>query len=68
MPKKTRSFSIEEKSGEKFPDLETALHAALPSISANLVDTMRRLLAEGWLINDNGRIIPNPERINEDEL
>lgn len=62
MPRKTPNITIEEMPGSKFPDLESAQRAALPSLAEAMAETIRRLLAEGWLINDNGRIIPNPER------
>jgi hypothetical protein len=63
MPKKAQILTIEKVPGEKYPDLATAQRAALPSIADDLAESMRRLLADGWLINDNGKIIPNPERI-----
>jgi hypothetical protein len=62
MPRKTPIITIEEIPGNKYPDLESAQRAALPSLAADMAETIRRLLAEGWLIKDNGRIIPNPER------
>ncbi len=61
--KKSPTLQVEEISGNKFPSLEAAQRAALPSIAADLAETMHRLLADGWLINENGRIIPNPERM-----
>lgn len=57
------SYQVETYSGKDYPDLATAQAKALPTIAADLAESMRRLLAEGWLVNDNGRIIPNPERI-----
>jgi hypothetical protein len=65
VPRKTPIITIEEKPGQKYPDLESAQLAALPSLAGELAETIRRLLAEGWLINDNERIIPNPERIHK---
>lgn len=59
---KPNVLQVEEISGNKFPSLEAAQRAALPGIAADLAETIRRLLADGWLINDNGRIIPNPNR------
>lgn len=56
------SYQVEQINGDKYPDLVTVQAKALPTIAADLAASMRRLLAEGWLINDNGRIIPNPER------
>lgn len=63
MPRKAPEITVEEKAGDKFPSLEAAQRAALPGIASDLAETMRRLLAEGWLINENGRIIPNPEKV-----
>jgi hypothetical protein len=62
MPRKTPDMKIEVMPGAQYPDLESAQRAALPSLAEDLAETLRRLLAEGWLINSNGRIIPNPER------
>ncbi|HEY9152490.1 MAG TPA: hypothetical protein VIN60_06355 [Anaerolineales bacterium] len=61
--RKSPSCQIEINSGDAYPDLATAQAQALPTVAADLAQSMRRLLAEGWLINDHGRIIPNPERI-----
>ena len=56
------SYQVEIYGGKDHPDLATAQAKALPTVAADIAESMRRLLAEGWLINDNGRIIPNPER------
>jgi hypothetical protein len=61
--KKPPALQVEEIGGDQYPDLDAAQRAALPGVASDLAETIRRLLAEGWLINDNGRIIPNPERI-----
>jgi hypothetical protein len=61
MPKKAQILTIEEKPGEKYPDLESAQRAALPSISASLQAVIRELLESGSLINVNGKIIPNSQ-------
>lgn len=66
MPRKTPIVTIEEVPGSKYPDLESAQLSALPSLAADMAETIRRLLEAGWLINDNGRIIPNPERTQEE--
>lgn len=68
MPKKTPDMKIEIMPGAQFPDLESAQRAALPSIADDMAETMNRLLLEGWLIMVDGRIIPNPERIQPNEL
>ncbi len=63
--RKSPALHIEEMGGNRYPNLEAAQRAALPGLASDLAETVRRLLAEGWLINDNGRIIPNPERIQQ---
>jgi hypothetical protein len=62
--KKAPPLQVEEISGDQFPDLKAAQRAALPGIASDLAETIRRLLAEGWLVNENGRIIPNPEKVH----
>ncbi len=59
--KKTPPLHVEEISGEKYADLKAAQSAALSSLSANVQAVIRDLLARGVLINDNGKIIPNPQ-------
>ena len=61
--RKAPSLHVEEISGNKFPDIATAHARALPAIASDLAESMRRLLADGLLINDNGRIIPNPAKV-----
>lgn len=58
MPKKAQVLAIEEESGEKFPDLESAQRAALPCITESLQDVIRTLLKNGTLINVNGKLVP----------
>ena len=65
MARKSPSIQVEQIGGDKYPDLATAQAKALPGIAADLAESVRRLLAEGWLVNDNGRIISNPERIQK---
>jgi len=36
---------------------------AAQNIASDFAVMIRRLLADGLLVNDNGRIIPNPERM-----
>ncbi len=58
MAKKAQVLAIEEEAGEKFPDLESAQRAALPSITESLQDVIRNLLKNGTLINVNGKLVP----------
>ena len=60
--KKSPTLQVEEIPGEQFPDLETAQRTALPLVSANLQAVIRDLLERGELVNDNGKIVPNPDR------
>jgi len=61
MPKKAQVIAIEEKPGEKYPDLESAQRAALTSTSENLQTVINKLLESGILIKVNGKIIPNSQ-------
>ena len=63
--RKSTLYQVEIIGGDKHTDLATAQAKALPTIAADLAESMRRLLADGWLINDNGRIIPNPEKVKK---
>ena len=60
--KRPSALQLEQISGDRYPALETAQRAALKETAGDIVETVRRLLADGWLIECNGRIIPNPER------
>ena len=59
--RKTPALHVEEIGGDKYASLEAARRAALPEIAASLQAVIRDLLARGVLINDNGKIIPNPQ-------
>jgi hypothetical protein len=61
--RKSRLLHVEVISGDQYPDLATVQAKALPGITSDLAESMRRLLADGFLINDNGRIIPNPAKV-----
>lgn len=58
--KKAPALQIEEIAGDKFPDLDSAQHAAVESLSENLQAVIRNLLERGVLVKVNGKIIPNP--------
>jgi hypothetical protein len=56
-------FQVEQIDGQKSdPD---AKEKALQSVAFDFARSIQRLLADGWLINDNGRIVPNPERVEQ---
>lgn len=62
MARKAPHIEIQIIPGDHFPDLEAAQRAALDPLAAHLANTIRDLLASGRLVNDNGKIIPNPNR------
>ncbi len=59
------TIQVEEIGGDHYPDLVTAQAQAVKNIASDFAEMIRRLLADGLLINDNGRIVPNPERIQQ---
>jgi len=59
--KKTPPLHVEEISGDQYADLRAAQSVALPLLSANVQAVIRDLLARGVLINDKGKIMPNPQ-------
>lgn len=61
MAPKTPTLTLEEMPGDKFLSLAEAQRHALAETASDLVSTIRALLASGVLINQNGRIIPNPQ-------
>ena len=65
MARKSPQIELIEIGGDQFPDLHTAQRFARSLLASSLADTTRRLLADGALININGNIIPNPERITQ---
>jgi hypothetical protein len=60
--KKLPALQVEEIPGDRYPDLESAQRAALPSMAESLQAVIRDLLERGELVNDNGKLIPNPNR------
>jgi hypothetical protein len=62
---KTPSMNLEKHSGDRFPDLETAQRLASSSMGRDLAAAVRALLEEGVLINEDGRIKPNPRLEDE---
>jgi hypothetical protein len=61
--KKAPALQLEEIPGDRFPDLETAQRAALPSMSESLQAVIQQLLERGELVHDQGKIdIPKPSR------
>ena len=63
MSRPSSPIQVKEISGDHYPDLVTAQAKAVQNIASDFAVMIRRLLADGLLVNDNGRIIPNPERM-----
>lgn len=63
--RKPPALQVEEIKGDKYPDLDTAQRAALPLVSANLQAVIRDLLERGVLVNVDGRLIPNPNKVEQ---
>ena len=59
--RKPQVLQIEEISGDKFPDRDTAQDAAMPLISVSLQAVIQDLLERGVLVNVDGKIIPKPQ-------
>ncbi len=62
MQRKSPNFEIEEKSGNQYQNLEDTQKAALKATAADLVQIIRSLLESGVLINENGKVVPNPQK------
>jgi hypothetical protein len=61
MPRQGPEVSLEEASGTKYPDLAAAQLHALAETASDLAETIHALLDSGVLVNQDGRIIPNPK-------
>jgi hypothetical protein len=58
MSRTSPDLTILELPGELYPSLATAQQAALKATARDLAAVLRSLLAEGILVQVNGRIIP----------
>jgi hypothetical protein len=63
--RKSLPIQVKKIGGDHYPDLVTAQDKAVKNIAADFAEMIRRLMADGLLVNDNGRIIPNPERMQK---
>ena len=63
MPRKAPTISIEVKAGDKYASLDEAFNVALPLIAHDMATTIQKLLEQGLLISQNGKIIPSRERV-----
>jgi hypothetical protein len=57
---RAKPFTLEECTGERYPDLATVQRLALSDLAADLAAIFKAMLATGELIQENGKIIPNP--------
>jgi|GEM_PF-962224 len=65
MPKKLPPLEVEIVPGDKYADLDSAWREALPTFADDLAATIRRLMADGYFIVKDGKLIRNPERIRQ---
>lgn len=56
-----------EMPGDQYQNLVYAQKAALKATAADLVEIVRSLLVSGVLIVDKGKIIPNPDKISQND-
>ena len=63
MRRKEPVYLLEEKPGDLYHDLATIQQQALDMLAGDLAESLRALLAMGLLIEKDGRIIPNPEKV-----
>jgi hypothetical protein len=62
-------MTLEEMSGDKYPDLHTVQQIVKCSIVAYLAETISDLLDQGVLVIKDGKVMPNSEKkITEKEL
>ncbi|RJP49324.1 MAG: hypothetical protein C4583_12650 [Anaerolineaceae bacterium] len=61
MSRQSPVVTLEEIPGTKYPDLAAAQQHSLAETASDLTATIRALLESGALVNQNGRIIPNPQ-------
>jgi hypothetical protein len=62
MSRQSHPITIEERSGESYPDLDLAQRAALHPLASDLAATLRALLASGALQVEAGQIILPPRK------
>lgn len=60
-------ITITETPGNQFADLATAQRSAMSRLADSLGDVIRDLLERGVLVIVDGKIIPNPQRVKDDE-
>ena len=65
--RKSPALQVEEISGDQITDLAAAQETAARCLASGFAEIFKRLQAEGLLIIESGRIVPNPERIKPNE-
>src|SRR5574341_250555 len=65
--RKNSPIDLEEISGERYPDLETAWKLALPSLASGLAEMLHELVKTGELIIQDGKIMINPDKEAENQ-
>ncbi len=60
MPRKSPPLTLEEKSGEQFPNLHSAQQGGLSLLARGLVGIVRSLVEAGQLTIHEGRVVPSP--------
>jgi hypothetical protein len=63
MVKRATEITIEEKPGDKYPDLRTVQQLAKCSMAVYLAAAISDLQAQGMLVVKDGKVIPNPEKV-----
>lgn len=61
MARKTHPIHIEENGGEIYATITEVQDAMMSSLAAEIVANLRVLYAKGIMINQDGKMIPNPQ-------
>lgn len=64
MARKTHPIHIEENGGEIYATITEVQDAMMSSLAAEIVANLRVLYAKGIMINENGKMIPDPNHPN----
>ena len=67
MPKKVPPLQLEFVQGNQYENIDSAWRAALPSFADDLASTIRRLVADGYFMVKDGKLIRNPDRMKANE-
>ncbi|HNB53306.1 MAG TPA: hypothetical protein PK530_15250, partial [Anaerolineales bacterium] len=61
MSRKPHALNIEENGGEIYATLTEVQDATMSSLATEIVANLRVLYAKGIMINQDGKMIPNPQ-------